>query len=610
MWISVHIFCWGQGIENPPITCSTLHWSQTISYLNADDKSTVLEQTVYGKRGGSDKFSAEYVIQVGKKKLRPLKVEGLENNRVSYDEYHEGKVRFIYPPLPEGTVEFDWIAENGKGFYGVQVNGEVAKVELPDSVVNRPYSVDYQLPEFAFKNGRTVIEGVLLGYRPEMGLKLTHAWKDWVLYTPVYSEVNVNPDGTFRIEKDILHSQLVQFLIGKQSYQKVFVTPGSYAKVYISLPDMFADCSTLIYEYFGDEMKRIPSSYRKKLWFMGDYADFNTDLERCSDTWEHAFKHLLSTPSDYTCQEYKKEAFTQIYQYRADKINQIEGISKVCRNFLLLDARRETSVRLYRVLLYKDNKNYDFHTDYSEHFIEELLEYEKQNYAYKHIYLCDFSYDNLMYSEKFNIPIEKPAFWEDFKKAKSIGKSLLKSRPLTEEQYDIVESIGDEELKKYLLAKNDSILESVKRMMKKGGCRVRELDVEEKGESILPSILEPFEGKVVLIDFWATWCGPCKRAMKTMLPMKTEFNSKKVAFVYLAEPSSMKSLWEQQINQIPGDHYFITTEQYQYLQEKFKFSGIPFYLVIDRNGNVVYKHVGASELHKIKQAIEHALMKE
>lgn len=40
---------------------------------------------------------------------------------------------------------------------------------------------------------------------------------------------------------------------------------------------------------------------------------------------------------------------------------------------------------------------------------------------------------------------------------------------------------------------------------------------------------------MILVDFWATWCGPCKMAMKQMKPMKKDLEGKDIVYVLLPE---------------------------------------------------------------------------
>jgi len=111
--------------------------------------------------------------------------------------------------------------------------------------------------------------------------------------------------------------------------------------------------------------------------------------------------------------------------------------------------------------------------------------------------------------------------------------------------------------------------------------------------------LDDYKGKVVILDFWATWCGPCKASFPAMKKLQEAYSSNpnvKVLFVNTFE--RFKDLDEN----IAKVKEFLTTNGYPFnvildskskVSEAYKVSGIPTKVIIDKNGNIRYKIVGA-----------------
>ncbi len=128
-----------------------------------------------------------------------------------------------------------------------------------------------------------------------------------------------------------------------------------------------------------------------------------------------------------------------------------------------------------------------------------------------------------------------------------------------------------------------------------------------KPENILQTILDRYKGKAVLIDMWATWCGPCRAGHKAMAPMKEQMKGQNVQFVYITSPSSPMSTWQEMIKEIDGDHYYLTKEQYSYILAKYESSGIPTYAVYNTKGEQTYKSIGFPGNEEIRKRLEEAM---
>ena len=125
-------------------------------------------------------------------------------------------------------------------------------------------------------------------------------------------------------------------------------------------------------------------------------------------------------------------------------------------------------------------------------------------------------------------------------------------------------------------------------------------------ENILQTILDKYKGKAVLIDMWATWCGPCRAGHKAMAPLKEELKGRNIKFIYITPPSSPPTTWLEMIKDIDGDHYYLTEEQNHYILQHFESSGIPTYAIYDTKGHQTYKSIGFPGNDVIRKELETA----
>ncbi len=109
--------------------------------------------------------------------------------------------------------------------------------------------------------------------------------------------------------------------------------------------------------------------------------------------------------------------------------------------------------------------------------------------------------------------------------------------------------------------------------------------------------LKSLKGKVVVLDFWATWCGPCKASFPGMQKALNQYASNsEVAFLFVNSWESGKEKKKTAGDFIQKNNYSfqVLMDEKDEVIAKYGVEGIPTKFIIDKNGQIRFKSVGYS----------------
>ncbi len=107
--------------------------------------------------------------------------------------------------------------------------------------------------------------------------------------------------------------------------------------------------------------------------------------------------------------------------------------------------------------------------------------------------------------------------------------------------------------------------------------------------------LADYEGKVVLLNFWATWCAPCRKEMPQISELQQEFGGEDFEVLTIAtgrnSPSGIRKFFdENNITNLPRHQ-----DNTQKLSREMAVIGLPITVLLDRDGNEVARLLGDAE---------------
>jgi thiol-disulfide isomerase/thioredoxin len=122
--------------------------------------------------------------------------------------------------------------------------------------------------------------------------------------------------------------------------------------------------------------------------------------------------------------------------------------------------------------------------------------------------------------------------------------------------------------------------------------------------------LEDFKGKLVYIDFWATWCGPCRYELPFLQALEKDYHGKKVVFVSISLDDN-KTAWQKMVKEqsMKGVQLYGEGAWKSFVATNYQIRGIPTFFLIDANGNILKPNAPRPSSDEIRPLLDENLAK-
>ncbi|MCD8164867.1 MAG: TlpA family protein disulfide reductase, partial [Bacteroides sp.] len=248
---------------------------------------------------------------------------------------------------------------------------------------------------------------------------------------------------------------------------------------------------------------------------------------------------------------------------------------------------------LYQALFERHSSYSDDYTNKYVNTVEQLTQDE--------IRIAQWQIKDSIYSNVLKL---QPGLSYDICKIRSLNH--LFGEVLSEQEgYRILEWIKKDISNEFLVNEAIRLYETSYRNTAMG----YELPAGDKGAELFKSMIDPFQGKYVFVDFWGTFCGPCIHGIKEMKETRRAYeNSEDVVFLFItSESESPLDKYNEFIEEQELSHtYRVSSDEYLCLRQLFRFNGIPRYVLVGREGRILNEKFS---MHNFEHELERLLAK-
>ncbi len=120
---------------------------------------------------------------------------------------------------------------------------------------------------------------------------------------------------------------------------------------------------------------------------------------------------------------------------------------------------------------------------------------------------------------------------------------------------------------------------------------------------VFKDILKKYNGKTLVIEVWASWCGDCVKAMPKIKELQA--NNPEVAYLFISMDKTADK-WKEGIikHNIKGDHFMANDQMKGVFGKAIDLDWIPRYIIIDKTGKIVLYRAIETDFEKINSTLK------